>query len=233
MSDRITEQPSGPRVEPLEIRYEIDTEDHVALKMYLYAHGTKLPTLPFASATLLLAAVFLLVLAGVVFALSFLGPFYAPLRGYAVVVGVVAVVALIFIIADFGGVLYQHDLKQLAHHARSGIRQRIAQGDVRTLVRAVVRLDAEGFTEVTTWNLGEPGFRQDERKETSASWWLVDHAGLTEEHVFLQVKGKGFLIVPRDAFADEVALRAFLDAVEGWRRAARRPVPAADTRITT
>jgi hypothetical protein len=145
-----------------------------------------------------------------------------PLRGYFIGLALLSVLAIVLILADIGGVLHRLDLNRLTRHVREVQIQRVAQGDLRALVRAVVRLDDVGFTEVTTWDAGEPGFRQDERKETFAAWWLVNHVGLTEEHVFVQVKGKGFLIVPRDAFADEAGLRAFLDAVERFRAAARQ-----------
>jgi hypothetical protein len=221
MSEGITEGPARSGKWPAEIRYEVDVEDHVALRLYLFHHGARLPALPFVSGLLFVAAVGVALLAGAGLSVSYYPPsIFTSLRGYFIGVCILAAVAIVLILVDFGGVLHRLDLNRLTRHVRALQLQRVAQGDLRALVRAVVRLDDVGFTEVTTWDAGEPGFRQEERKETFAAWWLVNHVGVTEDHIFVQVRGKGFLIVPRDAFADEAGLRAFLDAVDGYRKAA-------------
>jgi hypothetical protein len=223
MSGGITEQPTGARAATFEVRYDLDVEDHVALNMYLFNHGAKLPAFPFPSGMLFLAAVVVGGTALVVLCLSFVGPYYFPYRGLFVTIAVLAVMVIGYVLTDVGGVLYRLDMARLARYVRASYEKRVALGDLRPLVRAVVRLDDEGFTEVTTWDAGQPGFRQEERKETYAAWWLVDHVGVGEDHVFLRVAGKGFLIVPRGAFADEGGLRAFLDTVDRYRTASRPP----------
>jgi hypothetical protein len=231
MSGGITEQPSGSRPGAIELRYDLRVDDLIALTLALFDRGGtfKPGLLPTQRLVRLAGAVMVACLVGLGVAGHW--PGLDPYRPAFMAVGYLAALAVGYLFLDVGGGLRRLDRRYVERHARSVQAKRVALGDLRPRQHVVARFDAAGFTEVTTWQGDKPGIRQEERAETVVPWWRVDQVLWTGEHAVLRVGTAGYLIVPRDAFADDSARQDFLDAVGAWRRAAAAVRPA-DTRIT-
>jgi hypothetical protein len=78
-----------------------------------------------------------------------------------------------------------------------------------------------------------------DHKETRVAWSAVASIDVTDEYAFFTVTDRGYLILPRDVFADSESFRQFVDAARRYREGAGRdratsselPRPQ-DTRIT-
>jgi hypothetical protein len=232
MSDGITEQPTA-RSDALEYRYDLTVEDVVALAMHLFDRGGTVPGVLMPSRLLMRLAGLVLLVTFVGACLSWQWPDLEPHRTLLVLVVFQALLTWGYLVMDINGGLRRLDRRRAERHVRAVQEKRLAYGDLRPMLGVVLRLDAEGFTEVTAWDGGEPDFRQADRKETFVAWRRVRRVTTTNAHVFLWVGGKGYLIVPRSAFAEEADLQTFLDAVAAWRRTSDGAAPRpADTRIT-
>jgi hypothetical protein len=59
-----------------------------------------------------------------------------------------------------------------------------------------------------------------EHKETRVEWSAVSSIDVTAEHAFFTVTDRGYLVLPRKAFADEASFLAFVDMALAYREAA-------------
>lgn len=112
----------------------------------------------------------------------------------------------------------------------SGIRRSYHQGRMMQLIRAGrsvglynprqwnrVILSEEGFIEHNDLREHAEGVEIIEHKETHVSWSAVTDIDLTDEHAFFSVKDKGWLILPRHAFAEEADFLAFVETARRYR----------------
>jgi len=235
MSSGITEQ-RQPGAGGLDIAYELDAEDHVAHLMWLNAGQS-----PSWSARL--GVRFFLGLAGavVLIVLPALAAAFAPTvdrlgQNALLFVSLFGVLLLLFLVTvpvSSGGLLGSGFAEERRAFWRAQVLDAVRNNVLRVGRRDRVSFDADGFLEVNEYREDEHGFTLWERKETRVPGALVAQVVVGDDHVFLVVAGKGNLIVPRRAFADEAALGAFVAAVRAWRRAAAPQgyVPA-DEQIT-
>lgn len=121
---------------------------------------------------------------------------------------------------------------------RQARRTQLRVGLLRYPQRYRVVLTPEGFTETVTYCETGIAIEINEQKETRVWWAAVTDIDIAAEHAFFTVKDKGWLILPRAAFADEASFRVFVDTARSYRGAPyRAPAPAPqslaapDTRI--
>jgi hypothetical protein len=83
-----------------------------------------------------------------------------------------------------------------------------------------VELYAEGFVELNETHEDDGGVEVLRQAETRVAWASVESIDVTPTHAIFTVTDKGHLFVPKWAFRDDGALRAFVETAERLRQAA-------------
>lgn len=121
------------------------------------------------------------------------------------------------------------------------VREAQTWGPLRFPRRDRVVVTGEGFTESNAYDDDGGGVTITERRETAVSWHAVESIDVTDDHLFITVRAKGYLIVPRRAFPDEQAFLRFAGIVRRYCDAAVEPTgfgdkggptPSPEVRIT-
>ncbi len=84
-----------------------------------------------------------------------------------------------------------------------------------------VELTPQGFTETTDHRETGIAVEINEHKETRVWWVAVGRIDVTDEHAFFTITDKGYLLLPRSAFATDASFRDFVDVARNYREAAR------------
>jgi hypothetical protein len=122
------------------------------------------------------------------------------------------------------------------------VREGQKGGTFRFPRRDRVVVTGEGFTEFNAYEDDSGGVTVTERRETDVSWHAVESIDITDDHLLVTVREKGWLIVPRRAFPDEQAFLRFAGTVHRFYGAAMEqtrfgdkdnPTPSRDVRITS
>jgi hypothetical protein len=102
------------------------------------------------------------------------------------------------------------------------LEEHVVAGTIRIPRNDRVCLNADGFSEDNHYRCDYGGVVIDEHKRTWVPWRAVESIDRTPRHVLVVVSGKGSLIVPTRAFADEAACSAFVEAATTYKREAER-----------
>jgi hypothetical protein len=229
---------------PLSVEYTLELSDHLALDMFRFDTLIRKSTrfriefygthLVFGAAMAALAGVLLW---GFVKALDrSVDPLIPRLAGYA---GVLMVFAAVLIELLPNSISHKWVRAGNEKRFRQARRAQLQAGIIRHPQRYRVVLTPEWFTETSEFHETGIAVEITEHKETRVWWVAVTSIDVAKEHAFFHVKDKGYLILPRAAFADEACFRLFVDMARSYREAARTmPAPRpelsapSDTRIT-
>jgi hypothetical protein len=247
MASGITNNPILPAPVgcPLSIEYTLELSDHLALDMFLFDTVIRKRLrfrLEFYGVNGLLwgtigAATSGVLWWGLVKVLDpSVDPFTPRIAGYAGALIVFAATLITLLPSSF-----LHQRVRSANEKRFGQARRaqIRAGILRCPQRYRVVLMPEWFAETVEFHETGIAVEIAEHKETRVWWVAVTGIDMAQEHAFFSVKDKGYLILPRAAFADEASFRLFVDMARSYREAARvvpapRPElsPPPDMRIT-
>lgn len=240
-SDAFTNTPTNPSraADPHTVEYILYPEDHLALSLFIYdkAHPPRRGGAVFlVGRFLFLASVF----AAFAYALAVRVP--ARREWEAPVAAVLLTLTPVWILDTFwpGGLFRSFfrgvHRRRIARIIESGRRR----GLFNPTRRDRVVLAEEGFIEMNDLldDLAA-GVEINDHKETRVAWSAVAGIDVTPDHAFFTVTDRGYLILPRDIFADPESFQQFVDTARQLREAARlAPVSARnvarpqDTRIT-
>jgi hypothetical protein len=234
MSSDITDAPvpPGPGGGPA-VEYELTADDFIALHLWQWDQAVPPGRVPIEFA-LVLWLVSLVLVAGAVAAIVVTvtrpTPFvWEPelLTHLALPVG--AVLLLLAWWATTGPAQALRRLARWSFHQRLRrvIQQGYVAGHYRHGRRDRVTLDEGGFTEVNEFRESDGGVDIVEHKTFRVSWEAVGGFQQTDERLFVVVLNKGYLIVPRWAFADGAAEQRFV-AELGRRLRERSPLTQYD-----
>jgi hypothetical protein len=211
-----------------EVEYVLTPDDHVACRMYLL--DRTLAKAPAGGAGVgCVFAVMGLICFGVMLAY-----FVGHGQTAAAVVWVVCAVAVVVLILY----IRSRRVPQRPPGEESAARRRHAdiyraEGELCSGRRDHVELTAEGFVESNETYDDDRGVEVVERKQTRVNWMSVERIDLIESYAIFTVRDKGFLFVPKRAFADDAAFAAFAETAERLRReAVHRATGAFTTALT-
>ncbi|HEY7311176.1 MAG TPA: YcxB family protein [Gemmataceae bacterium] len=228
---------------PLSVEYTLEVADRLALDMFLYntvirkrwRFRIKYHVTYLLVGVILGTILGVLVWSGVTIWNRSGDPVPALFAGCASGLGVFLAV-LIGLLP--GSSLHKIDRAAQEKRFRQVRHRQLRAGLLRYPQRCRVALTPEWFTETVEFRETGIAVEINEHKETRVWWTAVTGIDIAAEHAFFTVKDKGWLILPRAAFADEASFRAFVDTARSYRDAAHRapaPVPpplaAPDTRI--
>jgi hypothetical protein len=231
MSSGFTDKP-GPPAKPAkedEITYTLTPEDFVTFYMFFYdkARCERRATIFGQLVGLLLAALVI-----------------PPLFGWigGVVGGFAGLLAILVLLVIARRELFPgRERKAYRKLMVRSIREGQKGGAFRFPRRDRIELTGDGFTEFNVYDDDSGGVTVTERRETCVSWHAVETIDIADDHLFITVRDKGWLIVPRRAFPDEQAFLRFAGTVRRYYdTAAERTrfgdkidlAPSADVRIT-
>jgi hypothetical protein len=100
---------------------------------------------------------------------------------------------------------------------RRAVQQRRVAGIVQPGRRDRAVLHPDGFVE-----FNDGGVRVRANKSTEVSWSAVERIDTTGEHLIITVRAKGYLFVPRRAFADDGAFALFVETARRYEEFPRR-----------
>lgn len=216
MQTDITNEPPH-RGGDAEIDFALDPEDHVACRLFLRAKAGMdirpvVVTPPgWRPWGMFYTAAGLLALA------AFLGATHAPT--HLLVFVILAAIGLFF----FAVTIWRHGPLQIARDPRRDVQEEVENlykyGHVKIGRRDRVCMDAEGFTEFNEYRDGDMKVDVVERKETRVCWSEVGDIDVADQHALFHVVGKGYLFVPRRAFADGAAFQRFVETARQFRLA--------------
>lgn len=215
MDSDITDRkrPSAMDSPVMEVEYVLDPEDHVACRLFL---GLA-PQISTTGGRSLRASDLFLILAFLLIPAPILWTFLAnPSLLVADLMTALAVLLMAVILLLRGPPQPARDQLLVVKETVERLR---ALGVVKIGRRDHVRLDSEGFTEVNDHREAVKGMEVAERRETRVSWSEVPSIAVAERHVIFTVTAKGYLFVPKRAFADEATFFRFVETARTLRRA--------------
>jgi hypothetical protein len=257
MSSGITNNPIAPAApeSQLAVEYTLSLSDHHALQMFEFDQVTRKSTrfqLRFYTINLLQGAALALFLGGMLWGLFFaIGTVasnyrkaepemdsWALLR-YCFGFSAAAIFAIWGIGMIPGSFLHIGNRRLNAKLFWKALRLQLQAGILHYPSRYRVVVTSQGFTETVSYRETAVAVEITEHKETRVGWVAVTRIDIAGEHAFFYVKDKGWLILPRAAFASEVSFLAFVDTAGKYREAAQlAPAPstqlraAPETRLT-
>jgi hypothetical protein len=208
-------RPAGP-APVTEVEYVLTPDDHAACRLFLLdrqnAEADKRAWLP----------------SPVVLAIVLLPGFLTVLgcllwqRQIGLVVGWAAFAgAAVFLFLSLRRGAKPADAAEAETPARKRLREYYRLiGEQNAGRRDRVALGADGFVESNETREDDGGVETIRRAETRVSWLAVERIDLLPEYTIFTIRQKGWMFVPKRAFADEASFRAFAEAAERLRQEA-------------
>ena len=218
METGVTDRPPPSKhPPPTDIEYALDLEDYVACHMYLrYGHGAPSPRpRSLRASDLLIGAVCFLGIAVLI-----------GTRPANVSLFVAALLAALCLLV-FAVALAVRGAPEGPSGPLKGLMEEVqklqALGAIRSGRRDQLHIDREGYTEISEYRDEGAGVAVFERKESRVSWSAVYEIVVAERHAIFTVTAKGYVFVPRRAFANESEFIAFVANAVWLRHFHRRP----------